>query len=308
MSTLPHHCRTHPRYFAVTHPDKLAWVMAATGEGVTYGQLEAQANQGAHLFRRLGLCAGDHVAVFVENHPRFFVCYWAVMRAGLYFTPIATHLTADEMAYIVRDAGAQVVIGSKALHSVATASLALLPDVKHWLSVDEAFSGFSSWSSAIADLPTTPIADEVGGQHMLYSSGTTGKPKGIKAPFANDPIEAMSPIMQVFASAFGFDRNTVYLAPAPLYHSAPLGYGATVMRLGGTVVVMDKFQPEGFMQAVERYRVTHTQVVPTMLCACSRHRWRAGPVTTWGRCGSWCTRPRRAQWPSRSRCWTGWAQ
>lgn len=238
--------------------------MTGSGEGITYGQLESMANQGAHLFRRLGLRAGDHIAVLVENQLGFFVCYWAAMRAGLYFTPIATHLTPGEVAHIVQDSGARIVLSSKAMQGVADALPDLLLRVRHWVSVNGAYGSFISWSVATEDLPTTPISDEVSGQHMLYSSGTTGRAKGIKMPFAGDPVEAMSPIMQVFASAFGFDQDTIYLAPTPLYHSAPLGYGATVMRLGGTVLVMDKFQPQEFMQAVARHRVTHTQVVPTM--------------------------------------------
>lgn len=255
---------THPSVIACTHPDKTAVLMACSGERLSYAELEHRSNQGAHLLRALGLKAGDHVAVMLENHLCFFEVYWAAQRAGLYFTPVSTHLSAAEAAYIVNDCGARLVVSSGALADTARELLALCPGVESFLSAHGAVDGYASWKEGAGLHPGTPIADEVGGHNMMYSSGTTGQPKGIKVPFANNPIGAIVPIMQVFSRSFGYDADTVYLSPAPLYHSAPLGFCATVQRLGGTVVVMEKFEPEAFLAQIQQHRITHTQVVPTM--------------------------------------------
>jgi fatty-acyl-CoA synthase len=255
---------THPSIVARNHPDKAAVVMAGTGATLRFAELVARANQGAHLMRALGLKPGDHLAVLMENHIRFYEVYWAAMSAGLYFTPISTHLSAAEAAYIANDCGARMLVSSAAMREVAQQMPALCPGVQMFFAVDAAFGPFAQWEEAIAFQPTTAIADEVGGHNMLYSSGTTGQPKGIKVPFANNPIGAMVPIMAQFARTLGYDADTVYLSPAPLYHAAPLGFSTAVQRMGGTVVVMEKFDPETFLSLVERHRVTHTQVVPTM--------------------------------------------
>lgn len=255
---------THPSIIAGSHPDKTAVVMAGSGARLSYAELEVRSNQGAHLLRNLGLEAGDHVAVMLENHLRFFEVYWAAQRAGLYFTPVSTHLSAEEAAYIINDCGARLVIASPALEAEARELPALCPGVENFFSAYGTMDGYESWEAVTGRNPGSPIADEVGGHNMMYSSGTTGKPKGIKVPFANNPIGAMVPVMQVFARSFGFDADTVYLSPAPLYHAAPLGFCATVQRLGGTVVVMEKFDPEALLAQIEAHRVTHTQMVPTM--------------------------------------------
>ncbi len=254
----------HPDDFARSNPDKPAFLMASSGRGLGYAELAHRSNQGAHLLRSLGLRPADHIAVLMENHLAHFEVYWAAMRCGLYFTPISTHLTPDEAAYVLNDCGATVLVTSAAMAAVATALPARCPGLRVVLNVDAPSAGQRAWADAIAPMPVTPIADEVGGHNMMYSSGTTGKPKGIKVPFANQPIGAMVPVMQVFSRIFGYDENTVYLSPAPLYHAAPLGFTAAVQRLGGTVVVMERFDPEQFLALVERHRVTHTQLVPTM--------------------------------------------
>ncbi len=255
---------THPSITARSHPDKPAVVMAGSGACLSFAELVARANQGAHLMRSLGLKPGDHLAVLMENNIRFFEVYWAAMSAGLYFTPVSTHLSAAEAAYIVNDCGARMLVSSAAMRELASQLPALCPNVEQFLAVDTAFGLFEGWEEAIGPKPIMPIADEVGGHNMMYSSGTTGQPKGIKVPFANNPIGVMVPIMQIFSRTLGYDADTVYLSPAPLYHAAPLGFSAAVQRLGGTVVVMEKFDPEQFLAAVERYRITHTQLVPTM--------------------------------------------
>ncbi|MDO8704357.1 MAG: acyl-CoA synthetase [Sulfuricaulis sp.] len=255
---------SHPSIHARHHPDKPAFIMAGSGDLLTYAQLESRSNQGAQLLRASGLRPGDHIAVLMENQVRFYEVYWAAMRSGLYFTMISTHLTVGEAAYIVNDCGARVVVSSAAQRAVARELPALCAGVAHFFTVDDEIDGYTSWSQAAGSQPTTPIIDEVGGHHMMYSSGTTGQPKGILVPFANNPIEAIVPIMEVFIRSLGYDADTIYLSPAPLYHSAPLGFSTAVMRAGGTVIVMEKFDPEQFLALIERYRATHTQLVPTM--------------------------------------------
>lgn len=255
---------THPSIIASRDPDRIAVIMGGSGARLSYGELDARSNQGAHWLRAAGLKPGDHIAVLLENHVSYFEVFWAAQRSGLYFTPISTHLSAAEAAYVINDCGAQLVVSSQALAEVAGALPALCPKVEHFATTHGTVEGYVSWQAEAGAQPTTPIADEVGGHNMMYSSGTTGKPKGIKVPFANQPIGVMVPVMKIFAKALGYDEDTVYLSPAPLYHAAPLGFSTTIQRLGGTVIVMEKFDPEVFLQAVEAYRVTHTQVVPTM--------------------------------------------
>ena len=254
---------THPSFHAARTPDKPALIMAGSGRTISFAQLESGSNRGAQLLRRLGLRPADPIAVMMENHPLFFEVYWAAQRAGLYFTPISTHLTAEEAAYIANDCGARVLVASPSVAEAASRLPQLAPGVEHFLSIGE-LPGYRSWQQEAAAMPDLPIADEVGGHNMMYSSGTTGRPKGVKVPFASNPITAIVPILQTFAGAFGYAQDTVYLSPAPMYHSAPLGFAPLVQRLGGTVVMMEKFDPEQFLACVERYQTTHTQVVPTM--------------------------------------------
>jgi long-chain acyl-CoA synthetase len=254
---------THPSFHANLTPDKPALIMAGSGETLTFAQLESASNRGAQLLRRLGLKPADHIAVMMENHPLFFEVYWAAQRAGLYFTPVSTHLTAEEAAYIVNDCGARLVVASPAVAQAASRLPQLAPRVEHFLAIGDV-PGYGAWQREVAAMPDERIPDEVGGHNMMYSSGTTGRPKGIKVPFAGNPITAVIPILKTFTDAFGYGADTVYLSPAPMYHSSPLGFAPLIQRMGGTVVMMEKFDAEQFLACVERYKVTHTQVVPTM--------------------------------------------
>ncbi len=255
---------THPSVHAQTNPDKPAYIMAGSGERVTYGQLEARSNQGAHLFRSLGLKAGDHIALFLDNNARFFEICWAAQRSGLYYTAISSRLTVAEVEYIVADCNAQVFIAATALESVAGGLAGRLPTVKHYYAVAGEMAGYRSWEQAVAGQPTTPIADEISGYDMLYSSGTTGRPKGIKAPFLDEPITAVNPLLMLAPKLYGIDGDTLYLSPAPLYHAAPLRFNMTIMRLGGTSLIMEHFDAEEYLRLVQAHRVTHSQLVPTM--------------------------------------------
>ena len=254
----------HPYVHARNHPDKPAYVMAASGETVTYRRLDEQSNRIAQLFRSLGLKAGDHVAFLLENNPRFFEICWGAQRSGLIYTAISSRLTAAEVEYIVKDCGARLFVTSRYLADKAAELAPLLPHVPNQYMIDGVVPGYDSWEKAVASQPATCIADETAGHDMLYSSGTTGRPKGVLPVVEPQPIDFDNPLLQITSKLYGMDENTIYLSPAPLYHAAPLRFNMSVMRLGGTSIVMENFDAEDYLRLVEKHRATHTQVVPTM--------------------------------------------
>jgi len=251
---------SHPSIHARTEPAKPALIVAETGETVSFAELDARSNRAAHLFRARGLMAGDTIALALENTPEFYDIAWGAQRAGLFFVCISTKLTAPEMDYIVRDAGARLVIASASLaDAVATVSDDLVR-----LAVGGAIAGWEAWDAAVAAMPTTPIADERAGIDMLYSSGTTGRPKGVRVALPEDPdIAAPNVLMMLARGLYGLGPDSSYLSPAPLYHAAPLRWSMTVQRLGGTVVLMQHFDPHAALAAIERYRINASQWVPT---------------------------------------------
>ena len=254
----------HPSIHAKSHPDKPAYVMAASGETVTYGELDARSNQGAHLFRALGLVAGDSVALFMDNSARYYEVLWAAQRSGLRFTCISSKLTAADVEYIVQDSGAKVLIASAGVAQVAAELAPLIAGVRLYM-VDGASPPYESFEEARAAMPQTPIAGESAGSAMLYSSGTTGRPKGVKRAGAvsGGPIDAPNGLTMMGQALYGWDTDTIYLSPAPLYHAAPLGWSMAVQALGGTVILMERFEPEAALGDIERYKVTTAQWVPT---------------------------------------------
>ncbi len=254
----------HPSIHAKTQPNKAAYIMAATGETVTYRQLDEQSNRIAQLFRSLGLRPGDHIALFLENNPRFFEICWGAQRSGLIYTAISSRLTAAEVEYIVDDCGAKLFVTSVALADKAAEIAALMPGVAKRYAIDGTIDGYDSWEEAIAVQPATRIADETAGHDMLYSSGTTGRPKGVLPVIEPQPIDADNPLLQITRKLYGMDERTIYLSPAPLYHAAPLRFNMTVMKLGGTSVIMEHFDAEEFLRLVPKFNITHTQLVPTM--------------------------------------------
>lgn len=253
---------------AAENPDKPAIVMAGTGETVTFGEYEARANRVAHLFRDLGLRRGDHVAVVMDNHPRMLEVEGGAERTGLYYTVINSYLRAEELAYVVNDSRARVLVASAATRDAAHAAAVDCPGVELFLDVDatEEDGLFRPFEQVVGDRPSDPVPDEELGAAMLYSSGTTGRPKGILRPLPEghpaDPLPVMAFVQQVL---FAMRPGMVYLSPAPLFHSAPQAAVASAIRLGATSVVMERFDPEQYLELVERHRVTHSQVVPTML-------------------------------------------
>jgi fatty-acyl-CoA synthase/long-chain acyl-CoA synthetase len=255
---------THPSIHARTHPDKIAYRMAATGKAITYRELDEISNQGAHLFRWLGLKPGDHIALLMENRLAFMEICWAAQRAGLYYTAISRYLTEGEIAYIVKDCGARVFITTPKCHEQVE-GLVGQPGAPLLFMMEEPAPGFRSFDKEAIAQPVTPIADEVAGYDMLYSSGTTGQPKGIKRQFEGLPIDQPSPFLRVLcATMCGMGADSIYLSPAPLYHAAPLRFNMMAIVLGGTSIIMESFDAEQFLKLVEAHRVTQSQLVPTM--------------------------------------------
>ena len=245
-------------------PDRIATVMARSGETLTYGELAERSIRLAHLLRGAGLGPGDVVALFMENNVRYHEVYWATVRQGMYLCAVNRYLTAEEAAYIVNDSGAKAVVTSAALGPVAAEMLDGLDGCPVRLVVDGPVDGFQRYEDAIAAQPTTPLGDEPLGDFMNYSSGTTGRPKGIRRPLAGRSFAEPSNLDQLVSSLYGIDTTSTYLSPAPLYHSAPLAFTAAVHSLGGTNVVMERFDPVEALQLIERHQVTHSQWVPTM--------------------------------------------
>jgi fatty-acyl-CoA synthase len=254
------------RAHAAADPDKPATILYPSAKVVTFGALEARANQLAQYFRRSGLREGDAIAILMENNEHIHAVKWAARRSGLYYVPINSQLTATEAAYIVDSSNAAAVIGSAALRAkledLANHLPRGLPDVL--MTADHDMDGWLRYPECVADQPVTPIEDEREGELLQYSSGTTGRPKGIKRELTGLAPSETSTAISPLLSALGIDRTAVYLGPAPLYHTAPSVWSMSVHAAGGTVVVMEKFDAAGCLDAVQRYRVTHGQFVPAM--------------------------------------------
>ena len=252
-----------PAEIAAETPQKIAYIMAETGEAVTYLELEAAANQGAQLLRSLGLQRGDHIAILLENHPRFFEICWAAQRSGIYYTAISWRLQQQEVEYIVNNCEARVFITSIERKEVVQPLLDKMVCVEKNYMLDGVIDGFESWEDALADMPSTEISDQSEGAPMLYSSGTTGYPKGVKRPLPEQDygVEVDINLLRVL---YGANDDSIYLSPAPLYHAAPLAFTMGCLRSGITVVVMAHFEAEFALECIENYRITHSQWVPTM--------------------------------------------
>jgi long-chain acyl-CoA synthetase len=254
----------YPGTHAASAPHRPAVVMAGSGKTLTYGELDDNSARLASALHALGLRPGDVIALISDNSAEAFEVYWAALRSGLYITAVNWHLAAEEAAYIVRDSGAQVVIVSAGVSAVAEPVVSLVPEVAHWYAFGGPVAGYQSYSRLLAAAGPRLI-DQPRGSEMLYSSGTTGRPKGIKPRLVPGQVdEPGDPLVALLASAFRITAHDVYLSPAPIYHTAPLKWCASVQALGGTVVLMERFDAEEALAAIERFRVTVTQVVPTM--------------------------------------------
>ncbi len=254
----------YPGDYVESTPDKPAIIMGS-GAVVTFRELDERSTRLARLLREAGLRRGDHIALFMENQPRFLEVMWAALRSGLYVTAINSYLTPPEVAYIVNDCEARALVTSAAKASVAAAlsGESAIDRVHTRLMVDGVVPGFEAYEPAVESFSSERLPDETMGAAMLYSSGTTGRPKGVLAPLPDaTPSEHEAP--RTLGLLFGFQQEMVYLSPAPMYHAAPLAFSSSTICHGGTVVMMEKFEPLRALELIEKHRVTHSQWVPTM--------------------------------------------
>jgi fatty-acyl-CoA synthase len=244
---------------------KPAIILHPAGTVITFDELEARANRLAHYFRQQGLREGDAVAILMENNEHMHAVMWAARRSGLYYVPINTHLTPAEAAYIIDNSGASAIVGSAALRKVCENLGEHLPDglPATLLIADDDLDGWQRYPECVADQPDTPIDDEWEGDLLQYSSGTTGRPKGIKRALPHVP-PSESPGMMSALVGFWLHPDAVYLSPAPLYHTAPSVWSMQVQAGGITTVVLEKFDAEEALDAIQRHGVTHGQFVPVM--------------------------------------------
>ena len=250
----------HPFVHAAAAPDKPAVIVAETGETISYAELDAASNRAAQLFRSHGLKHDDVVAFMLENTPHYYGLTWGAQRAGLRYVCISSRLTQDETDYILENSGAKMLVVSA---SLASAALQLEARIERY-SMGGEIAGWTRIEDALAAMPATRIADERAGVDMLYSSGTTGRPKGVKVPLPEEEeIDAPNSLVMLASAAFGINADSIYLSPAPLYHAAPLRWSMTIHRLGGTVGLMKKFDPEAALAAIQHYRCNAAQFVPT---------------------------------------------
>jgi acyl-CoA synthetase (AMP-forming)/AMP-acid ligase II len=253
----------HPFIHAKERPDHPAIIMASTGAVMTYRELDEYSNQGAQLFRKHGLNPGDGIAIFMENNAEYLPLCWAAQRSGLYFTCISSRLTAGEVEYIVNNCGAKIFTTSAAMGSVAAELAALLPGITKYILHGDV-PGYERLEPAVAAMPKTPVANETPGQTLLYSSGTTGRPKGVKRPLSGGGIGEGNPALARIAARYAFSPEVRYLSPAPLYHAAPLGYNLAVQTYGGTSLIMEHFDAEEALRLIEKHKASHSQWVPSM--------------------------------------------
>jgi fatty-acyl-CoA synthase len=247
-------------------PEKVAFQMCESGEQVTYAQLNDRANQVAHLISDLGILPGDHVAVLMNNCRELMELCFGLDRSGVYYTLISTRLTTDEMAYIVQDCGARLFVYSSALELADKDLFSKLPNTLNCMRVGPSVEQWKhkDWTAECSKMPTSANAQALQGGDMLYSSGTTGRPKGVLWPLPKTAAGQHTMLVKLLAPLFGYDANCHYLSTAPLYHAAPLRHSMTVIKLGGTVTVMERFDALLALQTIERCRITHSQWVPTM--------------------------------------------
>src|SRR5437763_6322285 len=237
--------------------------MGGTGRTVTYKELDDRSNQLAQLLYQRGLRRGDGMGLCMENNDTFFPVTWAGARSGLYYTAVSSRLTAGEVEYIVDDCGAQAFVTSYQLRDIAAQLTNKLPKVHTRLMVGGTIDGWEPYEEVVGGMPAQRLAEEWAGSDMLYSSGTTGRPKGVRPPLREETVDSPTRVAGLSGLLYGFTDESIYVSPAPLYHSAPLRFTMGLHQLGGTVIVMERFDPVEMLALIEKYRATHTQVVPT---------------------------------------------
>jgi long-chain acyl-CoA synthetase len=206
--------------YAQERANEPAFIMASTGESVSYAEFDARTNRLAHLLRAHGLQRLDHYSIFMENNDRYLEACGAGERSGLYYTCVNSYLKADELAYILNNSESKALITSRSRRDVALEALKQCPAVKLCLIVDGSGDDapFVDYAQAVSQYPSTPIADESLGTPMLYSSGTTGRPKGIVRPLPENPPSEPLPLFHFLNKLWQYREGMTYLSPAPLYH------------------------------------------------------------------------------------------
>jgi acyl-CoA synthetase (AMP-forming)/AMP-acid ligase II len=247
---------------AAGDPGRPAVIDGRTGLTVTYRELADRSARFARVLRSLGVEYGGHVAVLLENRVEFFEVCWGAHRAGAYYTAINSHLRADEVAYIVDDCGATVVVVGDGMAEVADALLDACPAVVQRISVGS-LPGYADYQALLAGAGTEPLEDEREGERMLYSSGTTGRPKGVLRPLTGVVPGLPMLVRGLLQERMGLLPGSVFLVPAPLYHAAPIAFAMGAQRLGATIVITGRFDAEETLSLIERYRATHGLFVPT---------------------------------------------
>jgi long-chain acyl-CoA synthetase len=269
----------HIRDWAQRTPDAPAIIMAGSGETVSFAELEAASNRGAQLLRKHGMKRGDSFALWSGNNPRFLEIIWANQRSGGYVTPIAAKLKAPEAAYIINDCGARIVIVDASLgeaaQELARNAKTLCPKVEQFYSLRGDLPGMPRWEDATAQMPSAEIPDQSNGMQMIYSSGTTGRPKGVRMPLSDDPFDGTNPYLEHHRAKHDVTPGTVFLCTAPLYHTGPLNFVLTEQRLGAPVLVFEKFDAEAVLAGIQTYRVQRSQWVPTMFTRMRPRRARS---------------------------------
>ncbi len=254
----------HPRNIAQESPNKLAVVMGGSGETLTFGELEIQANKIAHFFREHGFEPQDRVAFLLENRLEIFPFVCAAQRSGMYFVPVSVQLKTKEIVHILADSEAKIIVSSDCMEEdILDALTENFPHI-HRFTLGQSRKGWDNWGESIESFPAHPITDECRGTGMMYSSGTTGLPKGVMPQVpANDPIDTPHPFLQLIAPKIGVHAKSIYLCPAPLYHAGPLGWSISLQAMGCTVVVMEKFDPVQALRLIEDHKISVVQFVPT---------------------------------------------
>jgi long-chain acyl-CoA synthetase len=251
-----------PDVFAERTPERPAIIMGKSGKVITFRQLIDRSNRLANYFQSAGLRPGDHIAYILDNNEYVLQIAWAGRRAGIYYTPINFQLKLDESSYLLKDCGAKIVIAQKSTAELALQAGAHIP-IKLMIG-EEILPGFTSLEDAISCASTARLEGMPEGNHMCYSSGTTGRPKGIRrkmtARLYGQPLDFEVNAMR---DVYGFGENAVYLVPSPLHFSGGIGWTLGALRFGSTVVVMEKYDAEEALRLIDKYKITHAYFVPT---------------------------------------------
>jgi long-chain acyl-CoA synthetase len=266
MADISQIMRNGLRDWASREPGRVA-LRFQSGEQLSYADLEALANRLASLFEASGLAHGDHVAVILGNDPHMLAGAWAAYRSGVYLTPIANTFSAAEIAYVVANSKAKLVIADAHYRETVSDLPTVSTESRRWLALGGDIPGWERLEGALEALPPTPREHEIPGALMLYSSGTTGAPKGIWRPLLTPEKigDGPPPFARDLIEIFGIHSATRYLSPAPLYHAAPLRCTLAVSAAGGTSFIMRKFDAATALDLLRDEAITLSQWVPTML-------------------------------------------